>query len=123
MTLDPASLDRRIGERIRLRRTELGLTQEQLASALGISYQQVQKYENGVNRISASRLAEIAQKLEVPIGWFVEEPEEAEPGDPAKPLARARGVLELARGFGALRTQGVRSALVALVRTLAERRL
>ncbi|MCS6780987.1 MAG: helix-turn-helix domain-containing protein, partial [Geminicoccaceae bacterium] len=74
MTLDPASLDRRIGERIRLRRTELGLTQEQLASALGISYQQVQKYENGVNRISASRLAEIAQRLEVPIGWFVEEP-------------------------------------------------
>lgn len=123
MTLDPASLDRRIGERIRLRRTELGLTQEQLASALGISYQQIQKYENGVNRISASRLAEIAQRLEVPIGWFVDEPEEGEPGDPAKPLARARGVLELARGFGALRTQAVRSALVALVRTLAERRL
>lgn len=123
MTLDPASLDRRIGERIRLRRTELGMTQEQLASALGISYQQVQKYENGVNRISASRLAEIAQRLEVPIGWFLDEPTEGEPGDPARPLTRARGVLELARGFGALRTQGVRSALVALVRTLAERRL
>ena len=61
MTLEPASLDRRIGERIRLRRTELGMTQHQLAAALGVSYQQIQKYENGANRISAARLWQIGR--------------------------------------------------------------
>jgi transcriptional regulator with XRE-family HTH domain len=122
MSLEPASLDRRIGERIRLRRTELGLTQDELAAALGVSYQQVQKYENGANRISAVRLWQIGRRLDVPVGWFFEEP-----NDPAGPedgrLAQARGVLEMARGFGALRSAPVKAALVGLVRALAERQL
>ena len=63
-------IDQHVGERIRLLRTERGLTQEQLAAALEISYQQVQKYETGANRISAGRIYEIARKLAVDVGWF-----------------------------------------------------
>jgi transcriptional regulator with XRE-family HTH domain len=122
MTLEPASLDRRIGERIRLRRTELGMTQHQLAAALGVSYQQIQKYENGANRISAARLWQIGRRLEVPVGWFFDEP--SDPGGPEDGrLVQARGVLEVARGFGALRSQPVKAAIVGLVRMLAERRI
>lgn len=110
-------LERRIGERIRLRRLELGLTQEQLAAALGVSYQQIQKYENGTNRISAAQLAELARKLEVPIGWFIEE------DDPKTGAANPRGLVELVRGFGTLKTPSVRRSLLALIKLLAERRL
>ena len=63
-------IDRHVGERIRHRRTELGLTQEQLGEALGVSYQQIQKYETGANRISAGRLYEIARRLGVDISDF-----------------------------------------------------
>ena len=122
MTLEPASLDRRIGERIRLRRTELGMTQHQLAAALGVSYQQIQKYENGANRISAARLWQIGRRLEVPVGWLFDEPD-APVGPEDGRLVQARGVLEVARGFGALRSATVKAALVGLVRTLAERRI
>lgn len=121
---EPASLDQQIGERIRLRRTELGLTQDQLAAALGVSYQQVQKYENGANRISAVRLWQIGRRLEVPVGWFFDDPPAEGEDRPAPgPLVHARGVLEVARGFGELRAPEVKAALLGLLRTLAERRL
>lgn len=122
MSSEPASLDQRIGERIRLRRTELGLTQDQLAAALGVSYQQIQKYENGANRISAARLWQIGRRLEVPVGWFFDEPDDPTGSDDGR-LVQARGVLEVARGFGALRAAPVKAALVGLLRALAERRL
>lgn len=125
MDAEPASLDQQIGERIRLRRTELGLTQDQLAAALGVSYQQVQKYENGANRISAVRLWQIGQRLDVPVGWFFDEVEGTGGDDPAArpPLVHVRGVLEVARGFGELRSASVKSALVSLLRALSERRI
>jgi transcriptional regulator with XRE-family HTH domain len=124
MDAEPASLDQQIGERIRLRRTELGLTQDQLAAALGVSYQQVQKYENGANRISAVRLWQIGRRLEVPVGWFFDEADaEAGAGAAAAPLVHVRGVLEVARGFGELRSAPVKTALVSLLRTLADRRI
>ncbi len=125
MSPEPASpeaigLDQRIGERIRLRRTELGLTQDQLAAALGVSYQQVQKYENGANRISAVRLWQIGRRLDVPVGWFFEEPA-AGPSPADGRLAHGRGVLEVARGFGELRESSVKAAVVGLLRALADR--
>lgn len=124
MSLEPSSLDQLIGERIRLRRTELGLTQDQLAAALGVSYQQVQKYENGANRISAARLWQIGRRLQVPVGWFFDEVEaEVEGGPGAGRLVHVRGVLEVARGFGELRGPTIKAALVGLLRALAERRL
>lgn len=61
-----------VGRKIRARRTELGKSQSQLAESVGVTFQQVQKYETGVNRVSASRLWAMARDLEVPIGFFFE---------------------------------------------------
>ena len=69
-TLTATEVDSRVGDRIRRRRILMGLTQDQLGEALGISYQQIQKYETGANRVSVGRLYLIAQKLGVNPGWF-----------------------------------------------------
>jgi transcriptional regulator with XRE-family HTH domain len=66
----PRPIDVHVGSRIRLRRTLLGLSQERLGEALGLTFQQVQKYETGVNRVSASRLFDLSRVLDVPIGFF-----------------------------------------------------
>ena len=65
-----------IGGKIKTRRKELGLSQEKLTEALGVSYQQVQRYENGTNLLSTDKLQIIAKVLEVPVGYFFKEPEE-----------------------------------------------
>ena len=69
----PHPIDIAVGQRVRYRREDLDVTQSDLARALGITYQQVQKYERGVNRISASKLHEIARVLEVTCGWLMGE--------------------------------------------------
>lgn len=69
----PNPIDVHVGNRIRLRRTLLGLSQEKLAALLGLTFQQVQKYERGMNRVGASRLWDIGKVLEVPIGFFYED--------------------------------------------------
>ncbi|SOD99239.1 helix-turn-helix domain-containing protein [Caenispirillum bisanense] len=66
-------LDRHVGRRVRLRRTLLGLTQQELGEQIGVTFQQIQKYERGTNRISASRLWEIARVLKVPVSFFFED--------------------------------------------------
>jgi len=68
----PNQIDRHIGSRVRARRIMLGMSQERLADALGLTFQQVQKYEKGVNRIGASRLLQIAGILDVSIEFFFE---------------------------------------------------
>lgn len=65
-----AAIDDHVGRRIRERRVLLGLTQEQLAKLIGVTYQQAHKYERGINRVSAGRLFEIARVLSVPVGFF-----------------------------------------------------
>ena len=72
-TGQPNPIDVHVGNRIRLRRTLLGLSQEKLASLLGLTFQQVQKYERGMNRVGASRLWDIGKVLEVPIEFFYED--------------------------------------------------
>lgn len=72
----PNEIDRVVGQRIRWRRRELKLTQEKLGDMLDLTFQQVQKYEKGVNRISAGRLFEMANVLNVPIGYFYDGAEE-----------------------------------------------
>lgn len=74
----PTDADRFVGQRLRQGRRELGLTQEGLAGLLGVTFQQIQKYEAGHSRMSAGRLLEIAQALGRPIGWFYEPFEIAE---------------------------------------------
>ncbi|MDI2091069.1 helix-turn-helix domain-containing protein [Commensalibacter oyaizuii] len=69
----PNLIDKRVGSRIRLRRRLLGYSQEKLALALSLSFQQIQKYEKGTNRVGASRLFDIAQVLQVPINFFFDE--------------------------------------------------
>ena len=115
-------VDQHVGERIRLRRTELGLTQEQLAAALEVSYQQVQKYETGANRISAGRIFEIARKLGVDISYFFSDL--ALEGEPAPPLehgGRHRSAIELVRKFAQIEDPDVRAAIAGLVKTIVER--
>jgi transcriptional regulator with XRE-family HTH domain len=117
-------IDQHVGERIRLRRTERGLTQEQLAEALDVSYQQVQKYETGANRISAGRLYEIARRLGVEVGYFfgglATDDENAPP--PLEHGGRQRAAIELVRKFAQIEDPEVRAAIAGLVKTLVERR-
>ncbi len=113
------SLDEHIGERIRRRRVELGLTQEGLARVLGVTYQQIQKYEAGTNRISAVYLHRLAEVLAVPLEWFFEG--HGEPPRPGGHGRSARLVRELLRGFDRIGSEEVRQAVAALVRTVAER--
>ena len=68
----PNPIDKHVGSRVRMRRMMLSMSQEKLGDALGLTFQQVQKYEKGTNRIGASRLQQISQTLQVPVAFFLE---------------------------------------------------
>lgn len=82
-------VDRHVGGRIRLQRVLLNLSQERVAKALGITFQQLQKYESAANRVSASRLHDVAGVLGVPVAWFFEDLAHAAPA-PIKPAGPGR---------------------------------
>jgi len=87
-------IDVHVGHRIRQRRTLLGMSQEKLGDAIGLTFQQVQKYERGANRVSSSRLFDVARILDVPLSWFFDEM----PGDvKAKSPAQIVGTTRLER--------------------------
>jgi transcriptional regulator with XRE-family HTH domain len=111
-------VDAYVGERIRERRTALGLTQDHLASALEISYQQVQKYETGANRVSAGRLYEVAKKLDVDISFFFEGLDEQADVQPLEHGGKNRSTIELVRNFSHIGDPQIRSALSGLVKSL-----
>jgi transcriptional regulator with XRE-family HTH domain len=109
-------IDRHVGARVRERRIMLGLTQQQLADLIGVTYQQAHKYERGINRVSAGRLYEIAQVLSVPIGYFFEGLD----GQNARTVSpRERMCLELARNFAQIPNERHQEALSQLARVLA----
>ncbi len=123
-------LDREVAARLRQRRVEMGLTQQQLAELIGVTYQQAHKYERGLNRISAGRLFEIAQVLDVPVsfffddtdpvrapamGGFAEPPAEAFEADPLHKEER----IELVRAYFAIEDATVRRRLLDLAKALA----
>jgi transcriptional regulator with XRE-family HTH domain len=84
-------IDLHLGRRLRRRRRLLGLTQQQLASAVGIRFQQIQKYECGANRISAARLWQLSEALEIPIGYFYDGINESQTRKEREPIfAEAR---------------------------------
>jgi len=93
----PSPIDVHVGSRVRLRRTLLGMSQEKLGEALGLTFQQVQKYERGVNRIGASRLFDLARVLDVPIGFFFDDMPEVNGGNIA--VRRTAGFAETQDGF------------------------
>lgn len=112
-------VDEYVGERIRGRRAQLGLTQHQLAEVLGLSYQQVQKYETGANRVSCGRLYEIATFLEVPVSYFFEALEPNAPREPMEHGGRQRTMIDVVRNFAAITDDQVRTSLAGLIRSLA----
>jgi transcriptional regulator with XRE-family HTH domain len=123
----PHPVDRHVGLRIRMRRKELGVSQEKLAESLGLTFQQVQKYERAANRVSASKLWEIARALNASVAYFYEglggsEDVETDPlpnlGAQAF-LMTPEGV-ELASVFPRLARARVRRKVVELVRALAD---
>ena len=89
MARSPAPIDVHVGNRVRIRRTLLGLNMAMLAKALGLAFQQVHKYEHGANRISASRLHQISQVLDVSISYFFEELPETPAATTRKGLAES----------------------------------
>lgn len=114
-------IDRHVSSRIRQRRVLLGLTQQQMAGLIGVSYQQAHKYEVGINRISAGRLYKIAQALGVEISYFYRD---AEPDRGMQAQVRVlapqqRLLLELARSFALIKSRAQQEALCRLTRELS----
>jgi len=125
----PNPIDVHVGLQVRLRRKELKISQERLAEALGLTFQQVQKYERGANRISASKLYEIARALQVPIGWFFEGLSDPTVNNGAErgaetPFAHSflttQEGIDLANLFPKVTRRRVRRRLVDLVRAMVE---
>ncbi len=116
-TARASNADRHVGARIRERRITLGLSQQQLAQLIGVTYQQAHKYERGLNRISAGRLYDIAQVLNVPISWFFEGLSTDVAAVEMSP--RQRMCLELARNFAAIDNEKHQEALSQMARALA----
>ena len=124
---NPNPVDIHVGARVRLRRTLLGMSQERLGEALGLTFQQVQKYERGANRIGASRLFDLAKALQVPVGFFFDDLPEgvAEGGPPTSavqdedPMQR-RETIELVRAFYRIQDPTARRRLYELTRSIAD---
>ncbi len=97
----PSPIDVHVGSRIRLRRTLLGLSQERLGESLGLTFQQVQKYERGVNRVGASRLFDLSRVLDVPISFFFDDmPDSLSANFGGMPSRRQGGITETPDPFG-----------------------
>lgn len=126
----PNPIDIHVGSRIRLRRNMLGMSQEKLGESLGITFQQIQKYEKGTNRVGASRLQAIASVLSVPVSFFFEDApghegtgqqglaEDSQTAYVVDFMNSAEG-LQLNRAFVRIEDAKVRRKIVDLVKTLA----
>ena len=125
----PNPIDVHVGSRVRLRRTLLGLSQEKLGDALGLTFQQVQKYERGANRIGASRLFDLSRVLDVPVSFFFDEmsKDTSAPAGladlpqmqfEADPMAK-RETLELVRAYYRIEDPMVRRRIFDLAKALA----
>ena len=133
----PSPIDVHVGGRVRLRRTLMGMSQEKLGEALGLTFQQVQKYERGVNRIGASRLFDLARVLDVPIGFFFDDMPDGMGGVASSTLSRRSGggfadaqdgfeddtlhrreTLELVRAYYRITDPAVRKRVFDLIKSL-----
>ena len=130
----PNPIDVHVGSRVRLRRTMKGLSQEKLGDALGITFQQIQKYEKGTNRIGASRMQQISSALDVPVSFFFEDAPitQGTDGSQTAGLAEASSAnyvvdflstpdgIQLNRAFVRISNQSIRRKVIELVRALAD---
>jgi len=138
---NPDPIDIYVGSRLRMRRNLVGLSQEQLGKALGLTFQQIQKYERGINRMGSSRLFQIAKTLSVPVSYFFEEIPEAltlsgQPGfadDEQTPMTapasekqgdydilRRRETLELIRAYYRIQDNKQRRKVYELIRSMSD---
>jgi transcriptional regulator with XRE-family HTH domain len=124
----PNPVDMHVGGRVRLRRMMQGMSQEKLGESLGITFQQIQKYEKGTNRIGASRLQHIAQVLEVPVSFFFEDAPgvtnedgfaESRPAAFVTDFLTSTEGLQLNKAFIRIKDPKVRRRIVELVRAVA----
>ena len=125
----PSPIDVHVGSRVRLRRTLLGMSQERLGEALGLTFQQVQKYERGANRVSASKLYEIARSLQSSVAYFFEGLADPTEGETSAQTNQGQFVhdflmttegLELAGLFPKINKPKVRRRVLDLVRSMAD---
>ncbi|MGR3491710.1 MAG: helix-turn-helix domain-containing protein [Shimia sp.] len=112
-------VDVHVGKRVRHRRWMVGMTQQQLAEKVGIKFQQIQKYETGMNRVSASRLWDIADSLEVPVSFFFEGLEDAEGVNQPADMMADKEAMELVRSYYAI-PENQRRRLFDLARVLSD---
>ncbi len=130
-TKTPNPIDKHVGSRVRMRRIMLGMSQEKLGEALGLTFQQIQKYEKGTNRVGASRLQQIADTLQVPVAFLFEGAPDSggmETGFGESPstayvsdfLASSEG-LALTRAFTRISDAKLRRSIVELVEQIAGR--
>ena len=118
--IGPDPVDIAIGARMRLRRKSLGISQGVLSDRVGVSFQQIQKYERGANRVSGSMLVAIASALDTTVGWLVGE--EGGMSDAADEILQAlalTGATELLEPYAAIPRASARAALVALAQEMA----
>lgn len=128
---EPDPVDTHVGARLRLRRTLMGLSQTELARSVGLTFQQVQKYESGANRISASRLYHIAEALDVPVSFFFDDIprgggalsmglSEDQAGF-AAPDSSGREGLEMMRNYHRITDESIRRSVYDLTKSLASK--
>ena len=128
----PNNIDVHVGSRVRLRRMMIGMSQEKLGEKLGLTFQQVQKYEKGTNRIGASRLHRMAEILDVPVQFFFEDApgqhggaesaglSESEPAPYVLDFVSSTEGLQLNRAFTRITSPAVRRKVLELIKALAD---
>ena len=127
----PNPVDVHVGSRVRMRRMMMSMSQERLGEQLGITFQQIQKYEKGSNRIGASRLQEIARVLQVPVAFFFEDAPGGAPGQPGFAESQSSSyvtdfltsseAVALNRAFARIADAKVRRRVIDLVEALADK--
>jgi len=137
----PDHVDKHVGKRLRVRRSLLGISQEKLAAAVGVTFQQIQKYERGTNRVSASRLLRFSQVLQVPVDYFYENLETLSGGKSGQVgmadndqetfdlgseklnednLMEQKETLELVRSYYSVKDPKVRKDILKFIKTMAQ---
>ncbi len=123
----PTSIDQHVGARLRLRRSLMDMSQSELGQKLGVTFQQIQKYERGTNRIGASRLFNVAKVMEVPVAYFFEGLDESgsselkgNESDTLYDFIASPDGLALASAFSGIKDQTVRRRVIDLLRSLSE---
>jgi transcriptional regulator with XRE-family HTH domain len=119
----PDPIDVEVGRRIRIQRTVRGISQSTLGRALGITFQQIQKYEKGTNRVGAGRLTRIAKELDVPVGVLLgadgEAPKELSDGSNTLEYLAMPGAIRLLQAYAQIADKGTKTALIDLAEQIA----